>query len=116
MTTDLHPDPIVQQCVNRMGGVRRFTWLGIPERMRPGLARWFLHGVEPGSFLRAVLKNQLCATVGAADEENLKALHDYATFLYCEAPQGSWGSELIYNRWRDAGGIIGQTGERRAAQ
>jgi hypothetical protein len=120
MTTDLQPDPIVQQFVKRMGGLaygaRHIEWGRIPEFMRPGLARWMLHGAEPGRFLQAILRNDLVGAVRNGDEENADLLRDYVLFLHLSAPHGSWGSEPIYNAWRAAGGIIGRAGERRAAE
>ena len=54
----------------------------IPDRMMEGLKRWIDHGIKPGSFMLAVLTNDLRGAIERADDEN----------LYNEAPGGCWGS------------------------
>lgn len=78
-----------------------YTFRGcvIPERMAGGLARWIEHGVLPGEFLQAVLRNDLREAVGRADAENLAALPAYIGYLYNEAPGGCWGSLEHMTKW-----------------
>ena len=71
----------------------------IPARMMGGMQRYFEHGLSPGSFLMAVLCNDLVGAAYAADDENLSALPAYAAYLYNEAPSGSWGSRTAVTHW-----------------
>ena len=45
---------------------------GIPEGMRDGLLLYLEHGFFPGSFLMAVLSNDLKEAVARGDEDNLE--------------------------------------------
>lgn len=71
----------------------------IPEYMRPGLIRYIESRVEPGSFLRAVLENDLYLACGKADENNIKNLPAYIYFLYNFTPTGCWGSKENVRKW-----------------
>lgn len=53
----------------------------IPQRMRDSLRRYFLHGIRPGSFLTAVVENDLFGAVRHADPENLAILPTYVRWL-----------------------------------
>ena len=64
----------------------------IPDRMMEGLKRWIDHGIKPGSFMLAVLTNDLRGAIERADDENLANLPAYLGYLYNEAPGGCWGS------------------------
>ncbi len=58
----------------------------LPEHMREGMRRYIEKGAEVGSFLMAVLSNDLMEAAGRADHINLERLADYAHFLYNYAP------------------------------
>jgi hypothetical protein len=75
------------------------NWYGIPERMRGGIERWIEHGIPPGDFLTAVLKNDLMEACGRADDENRHLLFNYMQFFYNEAPPNCWGSPENYEHW-----------------
>jgi hypothetical protein len=47
----------------------------IPENIQGSISRYVEHHVKPGSFLTAVLCNDLYNATGRADENSLKALH-----------------------------------------
>lgn len=64
----------------------------IPEHMHDGLIGYLVNRIHPGSFLTAVLSNDLREACGRADEDNVRALHAYVYFLYNYAPGDSWGS------------------------
>lgn len=72
----------------------------IPEYMRGGLLRWIEHAIEPGEFLRAVLRNDLRQACELADDNNRERLAQYLKVLYSSAPGGCWGSIEKYERWR----------------
>ncbi len=55
--------------------------------------RYMEQGIDPGSFLQAVLCNDLRQAVASADSTNRTKLADIVQWLYGEAPSSSWGSE-----------------------
>lgn len=77
----------------------------LPFHMRGAIQRWIEHGQNgrPGQFLSALLSNDLMRAVGHADEANLAALHDWAIYLNCYAPSGSYGSAENFASWRGIG-------------
>ena len=83
------------------------NWRGIPDYMRPGLVCWFELGIRPGSFLMAVLENDLCRAATRADRKNISKLSNYGRFLLEYAPPESFGSPEICNSWFDRGGLTG---------
>lgn len=78
----------------------------VPEHMRASIVRWIEHA-EPrpdlmGSFLRALLSNDLMAAFNYADEENTLAMRGWALFLYNDAPSQCFGSPERVQAWYDA--------------
>ena len=57
------------------------------------------HGIQPGGFLSAVLRNDFIEAVGRADEENGIHLRDWGVFLYNYLPVGSYGSQENFSNW-----------------
>ena len=76
-----------------------FRGFSIPDYMADALALWINEGIPPGSFLTAVLENNLSEAVGCADENNMRAIPAYVGYLYNEAPRGCWGSVENVGRW-----------------
>lgn len=74
-------------------------WSLIPEHMRGAVKRYIEHRVAPGSFLTAVLCNDLRGACEQADDINRYRLFDYIKFFYMYAPAGSWGSRENFERW-----------------
>lgn len=68
------------------------TYDGLPPHMREGARLYVEHGIEPGSFLRAILENNFVDAVAKADCYNELALKDWARWLYWELPSNAWGS------------------------
>ena len=82
----------------------------LPERMRGGITRFRDNGVVPGTFLQAVLENDLVGAVGKADDENVTLLWHYANMLYNAFPArglGCWGSPEAVQDWAAIGGLNG---------
>ncbi len=79
-----------------------------PMIMSDGLTRYILRGVRCGSFLTAVLENDLKGAVSRADLGNRVVLHEYVAFLYNHAPNGCWGSPENVMVWQDQGGLAGR--------
>ena len=71
----------------------------LPEHCREGMQRYIEEHVEPGSFLCAVIRNNLVDAFKWADETNREHLFDYAVFLYNEAPESCWGSDENMRAW-----------------
>lgn len=74
-------------------------WYIIPEHCHDSLRRYLEDRIPPGSFLEAVLSNDLRGACECADEINRRALFNYVGFLYRYAPAGSWGSRERYLSW-----------------
>ena len=74
----------------------------IPEYMRGAMERYMEHGIEPGSFLMAVLSNDLLDASSLADDFNRHRLFDYCVWLIDFAPVSSYGSPEIVKRWMAA--------------
>lgn len=83
-------------------------WSLIPEHMRGGLRLYIEEGIEPGSFLTAVLCNDLRGAVGKADHINIHRIVEWMQFLYNHAPAGCWGSKENYEAWIKHGGMRGE--------
>lgn len=64
----------------------------LPESLRGGMKRYFEHGIEPGSFLMAVLENNLMEAFLCADEGNRARMLEIAYWLYNEVPIGTFKS------------------------
>lgn len=86
----------------------------LPEHMRHGMQLYYDHGIEPGSFLRAVLENDLCGAAGRADHVNQRCLFQYAQFLFNEVSRICWGNPEKVQAWIDRGGMQGLLAKQRA--
>lgn len=60
-----------------------------------------------GSFLYAVLSNDLIGALACADSENLRSLREWGMFLYNDAPSGCYGSREKLLKWYAHGGASG---------
>jgi len=71
----------------------------IPDRMMDGITRYIERGVIPGSFLQAVITNNLAEAVGQADHENINNLPAFVNYFYQHAPSACWGSQEKMQSW-----------------
>lgn len=78
---------------------------GVPEHLIEGLAHHIVHGSPTGSFLEAVLSNDLRRSFERGDSESLAGLGRIVTFLYNDAPRRCWGSLEAIERWSGRGGL-----------
>ena len=85
----------------------KFLNYEIPERMVASILRYVESGIRPGSFLRAVICNNLKGAVGQADNENLKNLPAFINYFYNQAPASCWGSYEKMIAWEGHGGANG---------
>jgi hypothetical protein len=77
----------------------RFDYSQIPPHMMAAL-RAYLENHEPvGSFLTAVLTNNLFKTCARADNTNIEIIPVYMAYLYNKAPSNSWGSPAAFEAW-----------------
>lgn len=79
----------------------------IPVYMHLGLLNYIIDGIPVGSFLTAVLENNLLKAVRNGDDANQRALHSYVNFLYNHAPNGCFGKEGVMQHWKERGGLRG---------
>lgn len=70
-----------------------------PEQIKQSLALYVERGLRPGSFLEAVLCNNLMEAVGCADHINLAALPHICAYIYNEIPATCHGSPECYRDW-----------------
>ena len=75
-----------------------------------GMRLYVEQGIRPGTFLSAVLKNDLYHALSYADDDNIKVLKQYAEFLCWELPEDAWGSKEKVNKWIAHRGL-GETAE-----
>lgn len=83
-------------------------WELVPDHMRGAMERYLSHGIPPGSFLEAVLCNNLSEAVSRADHINRHRLLDIVNFLQWHVPANCWGDVAEYASWCTSGGIEGQ--------
>jgi hypothetical protein len=79
--------------------IASFPGSGIPDHLRDGLLRYFADGILPGSFLQAVLCNDLQQAIRRAAPGAILAIPELLTFLTAHAPAGSWGSREAVLAW-----------------
>ena len=75
---------------------------GVPETLHDGLRNYLVHGYRPGSFLMAVLRNDLAGAVARADDESAAGLAATVRFLFNYAPAWCWGAEDRVLMWLEA--------------
>jgi hypothetical protein len=63
------------------------------------LTRYAQHGVPPGSFLRAVLENDLASAVGRADDHNAANLSAIVRYAHTALPPLCLGSPEAVRAW-----------------
>ena len=72
----------------------------IPATTRQHLYEYLTNGTLPGTFLYAVLTNNLAEAALKADSTNRHLLSEYVLWLFDNAPENSWGSEETVKRWK----------------
>lgn len=71
----------------------------VPEHLHEGFVMYLMHRVRPGSFLTAVLENDLNQAVANADPTSGRMLREVVGFLRGWAPHNAWGSAEIVEAW-----------------
>lgn len=80
----------------------------LPERLQAGTQRYIEDGILPGSFLRAVISNNLKESFARADDDNRPVLFDIVKWFYWECPAPAVGSEEKMLAWKEIGGLNGK--------
>jgi len=80
----------------------------LPIHMREATRRYIEQGILPGSFLRAVITNDLAGAFRTADDINLPLISIWVKFFYNEAPVTCYGSPAAMTRWHELGGLYGK--------
>lgn len=81
----------------------------LPEHMRDGFRLYIEKGIPGGSFMTAVLGNDLIGAFQRADDINRVRMFDTCAFLCSEAPRGCFGSPGRVEDWIKSGGLEGLT-------
>lgn len=71
----------------------------IPKHMTGAVKQYIEDGIPPGSFLTAVICNDLKEAVGRADHINIQALPNIVSWFYINAPRECWGSPEKFEAW-----------------
>lgn len=71
----------------------------LPKHMQGGMRRYVENRIPPGSFLLAVLSNDLMRALSHADHINIHRLPDYGKWLYNHAPRQCYGSAENVAEW-----------------
>lgn len=80
----------------------------IPQHTKEALDRYINHGLDTGSFLKAVLTNDLFGAISRADNENAYALKDICQYIYNNTPSPCHGSVENYNNWIESKRSVAQ--------
>jgi hypothetical protein len=71
----------------------------IPDHMHHGIMMYVEHHIMPGSFLRAILANDIGRATGLADHVNINYLEAYIKFFAEYLDPDMWGSYEIVDAW-----------------
>jgi hypothetical protein len=71
----------------------------MPEHMEEGLYLYLTYRIPPGSFMLAVLSNDLIGAAQQADHINKNALFKWANFMYNFLPGKCYGSKENVQNW-----------------
>lgn len=72
---------------------------GIPLVLVGALFRYLNDHIQPGSFLRAVLSNDLFLAISYADEDAKRSLPALVGFIHNFVPHDMYGSRELVNNW-----------------
>lgn len=72
------------------------------DNLRDAMRRYVEDGIPPGSFLGAVLCNDLMEACIRADDYNRHRIYDIVQWLYAEAPALCHGSPAKMQAWMSA--------------
>lgn len=78
-----------------------YTFRGVvmDDEIKASIDRYVEHGVPTGSFLEAVLSNDLYHAVMRADERRLPQIPAIVGYIVNEIPMNCWGTQSVYATW-----------------
>lgn len=79
---------------------QRLTQCDVPTNLHEGLVNYISSRRPVGSFLMAVLENNLKEAVLRADPLTARGLRQLVLFLHNYAPAPCWGSPEAVEAWR----------------
>jgi hypothetical protein len=95
-------DVTIQGCVFSDEEIEALERL-VPWHLQEGLRHYFEQRVPTGSFLEAVLGNDLVEAIGRADPESMAGMKGLVTWLYnytpAREPYRVWGDEAAVKSW-----------------
>jgi hypothetical protein len=75
--------------------------------MREGARLYIEQGIEPGSFMVAILSNDLMGAFQRADHVNVEFMRHWADWLYNDCPMAARGKPERVENWIVNGGMKG---------
>ena len=78
---------------------RRLLEMDVPQPLHNGLVEYFAARRPTGSFLRAVLENDLRQACVRADDVNRWEIANIVLFLHSYVPSPAWGSPSAVQAW-----------------
>ena len=73
--------------------------LDAPVHVLDSIDRFVRHRIAPGSFVTAVLSNDLAGAFRTADEDSLRGLRDIMWHIHWEIPGNCHGSKSKVEKW-----------------
>lgn len=74
-------------------------YAAIPEDTMSALTLYVNEGIRPGSFLQAILHNDLFGAHARADKENYNAISLIVSYIYNEIRGDCWGGPQIMREY-----------------
>lgn len=71
----------------------------IPDWVKDSLDRYVNHRIETGSFMRAVLENDLFEAINRGDKDSLEALPNIVRYIYNNVRSDCYGSPQRVREW-----------------
>ena len=85
----------------KIESLQHVDYSGLPESLRGSMKRYLEYGIDPGSFLTAVIENNLSDSFATADENNRIILFDIVQWFYSKAPMQCWKSRENRIAWQE---------------
>ena len=85
--------------------LRQQAWVAIPEYTIDALIEYVEHGRPVGSFLFAVLTNDLSGAIRSADDSNRRCLEAILRWLRNTTPADCYGSKTKVRAWETMNAI-----------
>jgi len=64
----------------------------IPQGVYDSMVRYVVNHLLPGSFLKAVIENDLMQAIAYADDDSLRSMRAISKFFWNHTPNDCWGS------------------------